>query len=1125
MYKLRDIEKFYKKRGISRVALKQVDLDLPDAGLFAVVGESGSGKSTLLHVLSCLVSSDKGTIEVEGKDASRLSDSQRCAFAARDVGFAFQEDELIAHASLRENMRASLVLAGFPKREAVERADSALERARLVEFEKCLPEQLSKHQLRRFSFARAMCKDAKVVLLDEPETGLAEKERESLVREIKSASADSLVVVATRDAGFAEALEADVIAIRDGVVDHVAGEAVASRSGVAPGSGAGSAAASAQTSKPRAVSVPLAAKLGFVRASLRNRSGRSLVLGLSAMLGIVALAFVLTVSKGITAYIDTHNRDDLSQQPLQVGTLAFNSKELEDALTGDGSTQLSASELITKTIRSAKNNDLKSFKSHIEDNRDRFSSCTELIDYDYGVTPQVFVADTSAGTVSLKTSTIAELSSSYTASFTSPAGFTTMARLDAKADNYTSNYDVLQGRWPENYNELVLVLPSDRSVPGLDLTSNSVEARLQRLNDTIAMFKTGKISDDKTVESFSFSLQEYMDLDLKLVSVAECYTQNEDGGSWQNNSSDEDFMKSIIENSESLNIVGVVAPSENAASEVLSAGLWYLPSLENRIAERAGDSEIVKAQKANPDVDVFTGIRFDSQGRTFDDLASSVSSSINTALSSIEEQLSTALEQTFADIEKELGSLALDEGFELDFTDTDDAAGTDTDEGGAEGGEGDEDSIEIDWGDILGTTPEDNKIVVDVDEDAIDEALLNVFSEYLADALSKGQTPTRDALVDYLAQKDVNEKLNEEIDKAFITVELDEETERQLEAFVEEHVLPYLLERVEEEYGAYIVYIEAQIKAGVYEPLKELEETLGKLDSEDVFASLGIDTALNDFFKEFDLSGAYDELNSLLALDDASEDGASEGEASEGEEADSADEGAADGTSGRMDERTKKFLDSMVKMATTTLNTYDLNMKALGYSDFSTPSTIRFYTPTYEDRVALNKLIGSYNDSVGVAGDSSKHIDYYDLVDTITNISMDIIKLVSLVSVVLLLLTGIVTTLTVGAITFFSSRDRWRETSVMRVLGATRRTVFSTLILEGAVIGLVSAAVGLGITALLSMPVNSSAMASAGFSIMVFEVWHVALLLALGVASMLVGYLVPAIVISRKDAVSVLRAR
>ena len=214
----------------------------------------------------------------------------------------------------------------------------------------------------------------------------------------------------------------------------------------------------------------------------------------------------------------------------------------------------------------------------------------------------------------------------------------------------------------------------------------------------------------------------------------------------------------------------------------------------------------------------------------------------------------------------------------------------------------------------------------------------------------------------------------------------------------------------------------------------------------------------------------------------------------------------------------------IVKMATTTQNTYSLNMKALGYSDFSTPATIRFYTPTYEDRITLNNLIGSYNDSVNASNDSSKHIDYYDLVDTLTNISMGVVAVVGLISVVLLLLMGVVTTLTIGAITFFSSRDRWRETSVMRVLGATRGTVFMTLILEGAIIGLLSAAVGVGITVLASMPINASTAASIGFNLMLFEPLQVALLLALGIVSMVVGYLIPAIAISRKDAVSVLRA-
>ena len=827
------------------------------------------------------------------------------------------------------------------------------------------------------------------------------------------------------------------------------------------------------------------------------------------MLGIVALAFVLTISQGITTYINTNNRDNLSQQPLQINTLAYNTEELTNALTDSTSTQLSASELITKTLRSAKNNDLKSFKAHIEANKDEFSACTELIDYDYGITPQVFASDTSAGTISLKTSTISELSSSYTANFTSPAGFTTMARLDAKTENYTSQYDVLQGRWPENYNELVLVLPSDRTVPGLDVTSNSVEAKLQRLNDTITLFKTGILSDDNTVESFSVSLQEYMDLDLKLVSVAECYTRSEDGTSWQNNSSDEDFMKTIIANSEDLKIVGVVAPSEHISSETLSSGLWYLPSLETYIAQRASETDIVKAQIANPDVDVFTGIRFDSHGRTFDDVVNSMTASINAAFASIEQQLSDALEQTFTDIENELNKFAQDEGFELNFTD-------DNKTSSAEANDAlDDDSITFDWEDIFGTTPNDNTIIVDVNEDAIDEALLNVCSEYLTEALAEGKTPTREGLVNYLARQEVNEKLNADINNAFVTVELDDETAEALNAFVDEYVLPCLVDYIEEEYAAYIAYIEAQIKADTYEPFKQLEDSLNKLTSEDAFTALGLDTTLNDFFKEFDVSGTYNELSSLFAFV----------ETSEQETSDTTNEGEADTHSGSLNPRTKQYLDLLVKMATTTQNTYSLNMKALGYSDFSTPSTIRFYTPNYDMRTTLNNLISSYNNSVTTSNDSSKHIDYYDLVDTVTHISMSLVQVASFVSVVLLLLLGIATTLTIGAITFFSSRDRWHETSIMRVLGATRCTVFVLLILEGAVIGLLSAACGVGITALASMSINASTVASAGFSLMLFEPWHVALLLALGVLAMIVGYLIPAIAISRKDAVSVLRAR
>ncbi len=1093
MYKLRGVSKTYKKRGVTTHALRQVDLDLPSTGLLALLGESGSGKSTLLGVLSLLSVPKQGTVEIDGTDSSKFSDSQRHNFVARGVGSVFQEDEMISHATLLENMQASLKLAGFSKSEVVERAEIALRSAGLSEFERCLPEQLSKRQLRSFSFARATAKDPKILLLDEPEIGLTEDERENLIQKIKGLSTSSLVVVATRDNSFAQALQGNIVKIEDGVVNSVV-------------EGVEDAPSEIHTLTSKAQERPLSclSMLSLVPVSLRNRCGRSFVLGLSAALGIVALAIVLSLSNGIIKYIDTNNRDNLSQQPLQIGTISYSSKELTDLFSGDESAQLSTSELITKAIRSAKNNDLQSLRTHIENNGD-FYSCTELIDYDYGITPQVFATDTSAGTISLKTSIISELSSSYTASFTSPAGFTTMARLDAKTQNYTSQYDILQGRWPEEYSELVLVLPSDRSIPGLDLTSNSIEAKLQRLNDSLTFFKTGRLSEDESVESYNLSIQEYMDLSLKLVSVAECYTQSEDGATWQNNSSNEDFMKNIVANSEDLKIVGVVAPSHDATSETLSAGLWYLPSLEDYIAKRAGESKIVQAQKANPDVDVFTGIRFDSKGQTFDDLANSVISSIDSAFASIESQLNTVLTQLLDDIDSELSDFARDAGIELNFTNQD--------EGGESGS--DETNTNFDWKDIFGVQPKDNKIVIDVDEGAIDEALLGVFSEYIDEATSQGTAPTRDGLVNYLAREDVDKKLNNEIDRAFVTLEFDAETNLRINAFIEEQVVPYLISRIEEEYGAYIVYLEAQIKAGVYEPLSELEESLAKLNGGDAFAALGIDSALNDFFKGFDLSAASEELSSLLGIDDSSDEEAS----------DSAAEGEAGESASQMDSATKKFLDMIVKMATTTSNTYSLNMKALGYSDFSTPSTIRFYTPTYNDRAQLNSLISAYNDSVNERGEASKHIDYYDLVDTLTNVSIGVVNAVSFLSVLLLLFSGIGTTIIIGAITFFSSRDRWRETSVMRVLGATRLTVFLSLISEGALLGLLSSAVGIGVSALLSIPINASTSRSAGLSAMVFEPWHVALLLALGIVSMVIGYLIPAIAISRKDAISTLRVR
>ena len=603
------------------------------------MGPSGSGKTTLLNVLGGLDHADSGDIVINGTSTKDYKSKDWDTYRNHRIGFVFQSYNLIPHQTILSNVELALTLSGVSRAERTRRAKEALEAVGLERHVNKKPAQLSGGQMQRVAIARALVNDPEIVLADEPTGALDTKTGVQIMNILKQVASDRLVVMVTHNPELAQEYATRIVNLADGKItgdsdpyDPAAGIGVDKKATafIAPPVDA------KQGAKKASMSFLTALGLSF--NNLMTKKGRTFLTAFAGSIGIIGIAAILALASGVNNYIADTEEDALTSYPLTITKSSFDMTSLLTATMGytggDGSSDDSSSadpdaipqtNIMSDMFAEVKNNDLKSFKQYLDSGDSGIDPYVNTIQYNYAVTPQVFMADTDAnGVKQLNPSSFASLfQNSISTSSLSATGGSGMSMFSEMLDDQNildQQMDVVAGHWPENYDEAVLVLNDQGGLSDYALYSLGVYDP-DAMTDMAEQAMNG---DTVTVPDTSgdFTIDDALKLHFKVIPAADAYQYSASSGTWTDMSKDTDYMKQQVDKGIDLKIVGVVKKSDTATTSALQEGVAYSPELTRQLMAQAADTDIVKQQLAAPDVDVFTGKTFeelqDEQGNNFD---------------------------------------------------------------------------------------------------------------------------------------------------------------------------------------------------------------------------------------------------------------------------------------------------------------------------------------------------------------------------------------------------------------------------------------------------------------------------------------------------------------------------
>ena len=627
MLQLNHIKKEYKTGDLVQKALDDVSLNLRDNEFVAILGPSGSGKTTLLNVIGGLDRYDSGDLIINGISTKKYTDRDWDSYRNHTIGFVFQSYNLIPHQTVLSNVELALTISGISGAERRSRATKALEQVGLGDQLHKHPSEMSGGQMQRVAIARALVNNPDILLADEP-TGALDSDTSIQVMELlKEVAKDRLVVMVTHNPELAEQYATRIVRLRDGVIQSDTAPFAPDDSAQVP---------PVHKNLGRSSMSPLTA-LALSFNNLLTKKTRTLLTAFAGSIGIIGIALILSLSAGVSNYIQEMERSTLSEYPLQISTTGVDLAALLDPgsytsavanNTNVGATSASSTPEGMVTVRellsqltedNSSVNDLASLKKYLDSDECTISEDAASIEYSYGIAPLIY-RQNKDGTVRqiFPDSSLSALNNTTSAagivsSMTNQSVFTEMAE---EPSLYEDQYDVKAGRWPESYNEAVLVLNSDGSISDYALYILGIE------DDSVMMRFLQEYAKNKNTQAptgyGTYPYDTFVGLKYKIVTSSDYYVYDEERQIWRNRSDDEAYVEQLVENSPDLTIVGVVQPRADASSTILPIGVAYTHALTYYAIDHAAESEVVKQQLADPEVNVLTGERFDADQRETD---------------------------------------------------------------------------------------------------------------------------------------------------------------------------------------------------------------------------------------------------------------------------------------------------------------------------------------------------------------------------------------------------------------------------------------------------------------------------------------------------------------------------
>ena len=1164
MLQVVDISKEYRTGSLVQRALDHVSLAFRDNEFVAVLGPSGSGKTTLLNIIGGLDRYDSGDLIINNVSTKKYRDRDWDSYRNHTIGFVFQSYNLIPHQTVLSNVELALTISGISGAERKERAKEALIKVGLEEHMHKKPNQLSGGQMQRVAIARALVNDPDILLADEP-TGALDSDTSLQVMDLlKEVAQDRLVVMVTHNPDLAEQYATRIVRLRDGQITDDSDPFIP------------------EAEPDEAVHRNLGrARMTFFTAlllsfnNLRSKFTRTILIAFAGSIGIIGIALIMALSNGVDLYIKNQEEEALKEYPLSITSFSFDMSSLlerdEDSEKKEEPEEEKVREvremqIVSTLFSTLTTNDLVSLKTFLDSSESHVMDYSNAVEYSYGITPLIYIEKDDGYRQVNPDTLMSSMGYSYSTGgiasmFSSMSSTDVFHAMPETEDLYLSQYEVKAGRWPENYQECVLVLSGGGSITDITLYDLNMKDTAE-LEAMISDFLAGKnVSIRESSKEFSY--EDFIGIGFKLINACDCYSYDSEYKVYTDKREDHTFMKKLIDAGEDLTIVGVVQPREDATVTMLQYGINYPASLTYHCMDYAYESEVVRAQFRDPETDVITGKAFgdtDQRGLDMSSLFSVDEDAFKEAFSFDMDDLDLDFEDLFSGMD--FSDLMTDSDFELSIPD-------------------------VDIGSLL------SGVQVNISA----ESMENLFSELLTayEAYSETDPETSwsqlsDSYSQYLETEDANEAITENITQMVQEFAEQAITEEELQAFAGKILLSYqeflfeneltdpeqaedyITQYLQSEEGTAVIReaVEGLLQKAAEttvseENMEALRETLltgyeswaeensaprlskmeesfrSFLETDQASAIIrsaagqaidtsGLQTAIAQMIGGF-VGSMTTQVSDMMtnAMTKVSEKMAEEmpkmleevmqqmGDSIQFD----ADAFSSAISMNFSDEELKGLLSSLMSSEA---SSYSGNLQKFGYISREEPNSISIYPIDFECKTAIKEILAKYNADMEAKGEDEKTITYTDLVGTMMSTVTNIVDAISYVLIAFVAISLVVSSIMIGVITYISVLERKKEIGILRAIGASKHNISEVFNAETVIIGVLAGLLGVVITELLLIPANIILQKLTGQNIRaVLPLISAGLLVALSTVLTLIGGLIPAKKASRSDPVTALR--
>ena len=1099
MLQLNHIKKEYKTGDLVQKALDDVSLNLRDNEFVAILGPSGSGKTTLLNVIGGLDRYDSGDLIINGISTKKYTDRDWDSYRNHTIGFVFQSYNLIPHQTVLSNVELALTISGISGAERRSRATKALEQVGLGDQLHKHPSEMSGGQMQRVAIARALVNNPDILLADEP-TGALDSDTSIQVMELlKEVAKDRLVVMVTHNPELAEQYATRIVRLRDGVIQSDTAPFTPDDSAQVP---------PVHKNLGRSSMSPLTA-LALSFNNLLTKKTRTLLTAFAGSIGIIGIALILSLSAGVSNYIQEMERSTLSEYPLQLSTTGVDLAALLDPEsytsavadnTNVGTTSTSSTPEGMVTVRellsqltedNSSVNDLASLKKYLDSDECTISEDAASIEYTYGTVPLIY-RQNKDGTVRqiFPDSSLSALNNTTSAagivsSMTNQSVFTEMAE---EPSLYEDQYDVKAGRWPESYNEAVLVLNSDGSISDYALYILGIE------DDSVMMRFLQEYAKNKNTQAptgyGTYPYDTFVGLKYKIVTNSDYYVYDEERQIWRNRSDDEAYVEQLVENSPDLTIVGVVQPRADASSTILPIGVAYTHALTNYAIDHAAESEVVKQQLADPEVNVLTGERFDADQRKTDlDISSLFSvdtdmlkDSFQFDASKLQFDLSGAFD--LQDGSFDFSSILDPSAFQLDLSDLDLS-------------DIDMSDVELPDMDALDLSQLFADMDLSVSEDALQSLMKKIMNGYKRYIIGNGiLNLDKIGFSSYMESDQFKQLLSESMGDLLDTTGLQEQFTASLQQNLQGIMTSYLQsysEQLSQKLGeALQTKLTAAIQTQMSTVMQQLMTQLTTQFSQQIQSAI-----------QNNIAQLSSQVEDALKIDPTVFQSAVQ-----------------------VNMSTDDLVDLVKMNLQSSTTSYGSVLGALGYSDYAKPGSIWIYPKSFEAKNRIVDSLNAYNAAMRAQGEEDKVIVFSDTVGTLMSAVTRIVDMVSNVLVAFVAISLVVSSIMIGVITYISVLERRKEIGILRAIGASKHNVSEVFNAETFIIGMCSGVIGVGLCLLLLIPGNMLIHSIAGTTSVTAVLPPKAALILIVLATLLtiLGGLIPARSAAKCNPVTALRS-